>query len=213
MNEVVRPMDTVGRVGGDEFAVIVPGAGPDDTRRRSPLGSSTRSQTVRPHPLGVAVLPDRRRRPRGAPALRRREALRGQARTRPPHQRIKMTAKELSWATALARAVDERMAVQHEHSWKVAEHCVGDRGAARLGGARPRAPADGGHPARRRQGLDPGPHAAQAQPLTEQGMGGDQAEPGAGRGDGLAHPGARDDRAVDPSLATSASTAPAIRTA
>ena len=35
-----------------------------------------------------------------------------------------MTAKELSWATALARAVDERMAVQHEHSWKVAQYCV-----------------------------------------------------------------------------------------
>jgi putative nucleotidyltransferase with HDIG domain len=36
-----------------------------------------------------------------------------------------MTAKELSWATALARAVDERMAVQHEHSWKVAEYTLG----------------------------------------------------------------------------------------
>jgi HD-GYP domain-containing protein (c-di-GMP phosphodiesterase class II) len=35
-----------------------------------------------------------------------------------------MTARELSWATALARAVDDRMAVQHEHSWKVAESCV-----------------------------------------------------------------------------------------
>ena len=31
MNDTVRPMDTVGRVGGDEFAVIVPGAGPDDS--------------------------------------------------------------------------------------------------------------------------------------------------------------------------------------
>jgi HD-GYP domain-containing protein (c-di-GMP phosphodiesterase class II) len=44
---------------------------------------------------------------------------------------IKLTAKELSWATALARAVDERMAVQHEHSWKVAEYALGI--AARMG--------------------------------------------------------------------------------
>ena len=120
MSDAVRPMDTVGRIGGDEFAVVVPGAGPDDSaavaRRLQTALADAGTASV-----GGRLLPDRRGRPRRAAALRRRRALRGQARPRAP---IKLTAKELSWATALARAVDERMAVQHEHSWKVAEYCV-----------------------------------------------------------------------------------------
>ena len=123
-------MDTVGRVGGDEFAVIVPGAGPEDSAAIARPPADALAARA-PASVGVAVLPDRRRRPRRAAALGRHQALRGQA--RPRHAPIKLTAKELSWATALARAVDDRMAVQHEHSWKVAEYCVGI--AERLGWA------------------------------------------------------------------------------
>ena len=129
MNEVVRPMDVVG---------------PDRRRRVRDRACPARGPTTAPAiaarvqkaladrapVLGRSrVLPDRRGRPRGAAARRRRRSLRRQA--GPPAAGIKLTAKELSWATALARAVDERMAVQHEHSWKVAEHCVAI--ASRLG--------------------------------------------------------------------------------
>jgi HD-GYP domain-containing protein (c-di-GMP phosphodiesterase class II) len=127
MEEAIRPMDTLGRVGGDEFAVIVPGAGPDDSAtvaRRIQHALEARA----PASTGVAVFPadgaDRDELQRSADA----QLYAGKRGRGTP---IKMTAKELSWATALARAVDERMAVQHEHSWMVAEYAVGVAG--RLG--------------------------------------------------------------------------------
>ena len=117
MQETARPMDTVGRVGGDEFAVIVPGAGPDDSaaiarrscRRARGTGPGIRwgggvSRPTAPIATSCSARQTRSSTPASADA------------TTP----MKMTAKELSWATALARAVDDRMAVQHEHSWKVA---------------------------------------------------------------------------------------------
>jgi diguanylate cyclase (GGDEF)-like protein len=120
MIDVVRPMDVVGRIGGDEFAVGVPGAGPDDSMvvaKRLQKGLSDRAPTS----IGVACFPtdgaDREELQRSADVQ-----LYAGKRERPTP--IKLTTKELSWATTLARAVDERMAVQHEHSWKVAEHCV-----------------------------------------------------------------------------------------
>jgi diguanylate cyclase (GGDEF)-like protein len=120
MDEVVRPMDTIGRIGGDEFAVLLPGAGPDDSsvvagRLQKAL------QDRAPSSVGVACFPSD-----GADLDELQRAADAQLyagkRGRAPN--IKLTAKELSWATTLARAVDERMAVQHEHSWKVAEYCV-----------------------------------------------------------------------------------------
>jgi putative nucleotidyltransferase with HDIG domain len=113
-------MDTVGRLGGDEFAALVPGAGPDDCAViASRLQEAFAART--PASVGVACFPadgaDRDELQRSADAdlyvgKRGREEL------------PKMTARELSWATALARAVDERIAVQQEHSWKVAESSV-----------------------------------------------------------------------------------------
>jgi diguanylate cyclase (GGDEF)-like protein len=120
MNDVVRPMDIVGRIGGDEFAVAVPGAGPDDSaavarRLRTALAEQA------PTSIGVACFPTD-----GADLeeLQHSADLELYAGKRDRPVSIKLTTKELSWATTLARAVDERMAVQHEHSWKVAEYCI-----------------------------------------------------------------------------------------
>lgn len=120
MQETVRPMDTIGRVGGDEFAVVVPGAGPDDCATIAARVQSALEPRA-PASTGLAVFPtdgaDRDELQRSADA---KLYVGKRGRDAP----IKMTARELSWATALARAVDERMAVQHEHSWKVAEYAV-----------------------------------------------------------------------------------------
>jgi diguanylate cyclase (GGDEF)-like protein len=128
MNEVVRPMDVVGRIGGDEFAIVVPGAGPDDSSLIAGRVQKALADRA-PSSVGVACFPtdgaDREELQRAADS-----GLYVGKRGRAPTD-LKLTAKELSWATALARAVDERMAVQHEHSWKVAEHCVAI--ASRLG--------------------------------------------------------------------------------
>jgi diguanylate cyclase (GGDEF)-like protein len=120
MSDTVRPVDSLGRVGGDEFSVLVSGAGPDDTaviagRIRQALA------TRAPASVGVACFPTD-----GADQdeLQRSADLKLYAGKRGRATPVKMTARELSWATALAHAVDERMAVQHEHSWMVAEYCV-----------------------------------------------------------------------------------------
>jgi diguanylate cyclase (GGDEF)-like protein len=117
---VLRPSDIVGRIGGDEFAVIAPGAGPSDGKAVAERLGNVLAERA-PASLGMASFPidgtDR-------------EELHGHAdgelyagkrgRSMVP----KMTGKELSWATALAAAVDERMAVKREQSHQVANHSV-----------------------------------------------------------------------------------------
>ena len=113
-------MDTIGRIGGDEFAVVLPGAGPDDSS--AVAGRLQKALEDRaPSSVGVACFPSD-----GADLdeLQRSADAELYAGKRGREPNIKLTSKELSWATTLARAVDERMAVQHEHSWKVAEYCV-----------------------------------------------------------------------------------------
>ena len=107
MDETVRPMDTIGRV-GDEFAVILPGAGPDDSAVVA--GRIQRALEARaPASAGVAVFPtdgaDRDELQRSADA-KLYVGKRGRATP------IKMTAKELSHDRARAggRRVDGRAA-------------------------------------------------------------------------------------------------------
>ena len=118
MRTALRPSDTVARLGGDEFAVLVPGAGPAEVatlgaRLHAALGEGA------PASIGVASYPSDGE---TADALHQLADLdlyavkNGRGRRGPA-----AGPGELSWATALARAVDERMATSHEHSRSVAD--------------------------------------------------------------------------------------------
>src|SRR5204863_9679992 len=108
--DVLRPMDSLGRLGGDEFAILVPGAGPVEglevaQRVQDALALRVGVST------GIASFPadgaDREELHRHADADLY-AAKHGRKRDKTPGSR------ELSWAAALARAVDLRMSVPEE---------------------------------------------------------------------------------------------------
>jgi len=118
---VVRPMDSVGRLGGDEFALLLPGIGQVDAvdvaeRVRDALSERVGAST------GVAAFPahgidqDELLRHADSELYAARE---GRLSAASP------TRRELSWAAAIARAVDLRMASGDEHSGRVAEYAGG----------------------------------------------------------------------------------------
>jgi diguanylate cyclase (GGDEF)-like protein len=118
MSAVVRPSDAIGRLGGDEFAILVPDAGGAETtalaeRLRTALAARA------PVSFGVSTYPldgvDR-------DGLHHRAdlALYAVKHGRSTEARGAGT-RELSWAAALARVVDVRMAAAHEHSDAVAD--------------------------------------------------------------------------------------------
>ena len=115
---VVRPSDAIGRLGGDEFAVLAVGAGSAEaTLLAERLGAALAVRA--PVSCGVATYPqdglDR-------DGLHQHADL---ALYAVKHGRGTATpgagARELSWAAALARAVDVRMAAAHGHSSAVAD--------------------------------------------------------------------------------------------
>jgi diguanylate cyclase (GGDEF)-like protein/putative nucleotidyltransferase with HDIG domain len=117
---VLRPRDAFGRLGGDEFAIVVPGAGERDgvvlaDRVRAALAPRISVTT------GLACFPAD-----GAD----RDELYQHADTElyaSKHGAASRTApgrRELSWAAALALAVDARMAVPEEHSSAVARYAA-----------------------------------------------------------------------------------------
>ena len=113
LREELRTEDMVGRLGGDEFALVLTGSDPYAAVERVLDALDERA----PASAGVAIFPadgaDQEELHRVADAsLYERKHGRTQAQVDP--------ARELSWAAALAAAVDERMAVQHEHSNAVA---------------------------------------------------------------------------------------------
>ncbi len=117
---VLRPRDAFGRLGGDEFAIVVPGAGERDAialaeRVRAALAPRISVTT------GLACFPadgaDRDELYQHADSELYASKHGAASRTAPG-------PRELSWAAALALAVDARMAVPEEHSSSVARYAA-----------------------------------------------------------------------------------------
>jgi diguanylate cyclase (GGDEF)-like protein/putative nucleotidyltransferase with HDIG domain len=120
LSRSLRPMDAVGRLGGDEFAVLFPRAGSADAqlaveRLRDALAE------IAPASIGYSCFPGD-----GASLgeLSKRADLRLYADKARRHRRREGETLELSWAAALADAVDRRMSGTHRHSTQVAEYAA-----------------------------------------------------------------------------------------
>ena len=113
-------MDSVGRLGGDEFALLIPGATKPETLTLVDRLNIVLAERA-PSSLGIACYPadgtDSEELQRHADA-ELYAAKEGRRLPTAPSRR------ELSWATALAQAVDTRIAVPDEHSTAVARYAA-----------------------------------------------------------------------------------------
>ena len=124
LEQTLRPTDWVGRMGGDEFAILLPGASRGNAEEVADRVRYSLAERA-PASIGLATFPvdgaDAEELMRFADAglyERKRGRPGGGRRVQPD------APKELSWATTLANAVDTRMAVQHEHSTNVGEYAA-----------------------------------------------------------------------------------------
>jgi diguanylate cyclase (GGDEF)-like protein/putative nucleotidyltransferase with HDIG domain len=117
----LRPGDAVGRLGGDEFALLVPGAGEEQAAALAQRLQGALAERT-PASFGIATFPsDGREREE----LQHRADLDLYAVKHSRHSAGSSGGRrQLSWAAALARAVDLRMAGHHEHSGAVGRHAV-----------------------------------------------------------------------------------------
>jgi diguanylate cyclase (GGDEF)-like protein len=124
----VRPADAIGRIGGDELAVLFPDIDPVDALESTSRLLEALSERA-PCSAGMAVFP--------ADGMELEELMRQAdlrlyaSRDGRPERDRAGVAERLSWAATLAHAVDLRMHAEHEHSRAVANHAVAI--AARLG--------------------------------------------------------------------------------
>jgi diguanylate cyclase (GGDEF)-like protein len=104
--ETLRPMDTMGRLGGDEFAIVVPGAGTAEARDVAARLRDALAERVEVS-LGVASFP--------ADGADRDSLHRSADVDLYASKHGRAEARDLSFASALASAVNLRMAVPDEH--------------------------------------------------------------------------------------------------
>jgi diguanylate cyclase (GGDEF)-like protein/putative nucleotidyltransferase with HDIG domain len=120
LNRIVRPSDAVGRLGGDEFAVLLPGTAIGEA---STVASRVKEglAVVAPCSVGLAGFPLDGN---DLDSLLREADMRLYASRDGRTERAVASGERLSWATALAEAVDMRMDTHHDHSRAVAAHAV-----------------------------------------------------------------------------------------
>jgi diguanylate cyclase (GGDEF)-like protein/putative nucleotidyltransferase with HDIG domain len=120
LTHVLRPMDAVGRLGGDEFAVLLPRTG--EVEAQAALGRLSEALAdLVPASVGYSCFPADGVSLEG---LSKQADLRLYVAKAQRQRGPKEGALELSWASALADAIDRRMNGTHRHSRQVAEYAV-----------------------------------------------------------------------------------------
>jgi diguanylate cyclase (GGDEF)-like protein len=114
----LRPMDALGRIGGDEFAILAPGAG---AKEAAEVGARVRAALAdrAPASFGSASFPadgiD-------ADELHQHADVQLYAMKRAREQGGAGEGQALGWAAALAEAVNARMDARHDHSHSVGRY-------------------------------------------------------------------------------------------
>ncbi|MCW3028583.1 MAG: diguanylate cyclase protein/HDIG protein [Solirubrobacterales bacterium] len=121
IRETVRPNDAIGRIGGDEFAVLFADIAPTDALDSAARVTAALNERA-PCSLGMASFP--------MDGVELEELMRladvrlYASRHGRPDRDVTGPTERLSWAATLAHAVDMRMNAAHEHSRAVADLAV-----------------------------------------------------------------------------------------